>query len=117
MPMYAIETKNLSKEFVDGKRIVRAVRGINLEIEKGQVYGLLGPNGAGKTTTIFMLSTLLLPTSGTAKVLGMDVKKDRDKLRGKIGICLGGSRLYWDLKPREILEYYGCRFFLFAEER
>jgi len=102
--MYAIETKNLRKDFLDGKKPVHAVKGIDLKIEKNQVYGLLGPNGAGKTTTIFMLSTLLLPTFGSAKVLGFDVVKEKNKLRDKIGLCLGASRFYWDMKPAEILD-------------
>ena len=115
--MYAIETKNLRKDFSDGKKTVHAVEGIDLKIEKNQVYGLLGPNGAGKTTTIFMLSTLLLPTSGSAKVLGFDVVKEKNKLRDKIGLCLGGSRFYWDMKPAEILEYYGRLYGIKKEER
>src|SRR3989338_2153267 len=115
--MYAIETKNLRKDFSDGKKTVHAVKGIDLKIEKNQVYGLLGPNGAGKTTTIFMLSTLLLPTSGSAKVLGFDVVKEKNKLRDKIGLCLGGSRFYWDMKPAEILEYYGRLYGIKKEER
>ncbi len=115
--MYAIETQNLKKDFADGKEIVHAVKGIGLKIEKNQVYGLLGPNGAGKTTTIFMLSTLLLPTSGSARVLGFDVVKERNKIRDKIGLCLGGSRFYWDMKPAEILEYYGRLYGIKKEER
>ena len=115
--MYAIETSNLKKDFFQGKRPVRAVRGVDLKIEKNQVYGLLGPNGAGKTTTIYMLSTLLLPTSGSATVLGFDVVKEKDKLRAKIGLCFGGSKFYWELTAGEILEYYGRLFGIKKAER
>lgn len=105
--MYAIETKNLKKTFIDGKERIDALRGINLKIKKNQVYGLLGPNGAGKTTTIYILSTLLIPTSGKASVLGLDILKDKNKIREKVGLCFGGARFNWDMKPPEILEYYG----------
>jgi len=70
--MKAIETKDLVKRFED----VEAVKGINLEIEEGELFGLLGPNGAGKTTTISMLCTITKPTSGSATVFGHDVKKN-----------------------------------------
>ena len=87
--MLAIETTNLKKDFKEGKETTHAVNGIDLKIEKGTVYGLLGPNGAGKTTTIFMLSTLLFPTSGKASVLGYDVVKDRQLIRERVGLCFG----------------------------
>ena len=64
---------------------VEAVRGISFEIEEGELFGLLGPNGAGKTTTIKMLITLLIPTAGTARVLGYDVVKDAREVRKRIG--------------------------------
>ncbi len=115
--MYAIETSKLRKDFADGRELVHAVKGIDLKIEKGQVYGLLGPNGAGKTTTIFMLSTLLTPTSGSAKILGFDVVKEKNKIRDKIGLCLGGTRFYWEMKPAEVLEYYGRLYGIKKEER
>ena len=69
---YAIKAVNLRMEF--GKRV--AVNSINLEIKKGQIFALLGTNGAGKTTTIKMLCCLLAPTSGTASVMGYDIKAD-----------------------------------------
>jgi ABC-2 type transport system ATP-binding protein len=64
---------------------VEAVRGISFQIGKGELFGLLGPNGAGKTTTIKMLITLLLPTAGTARVLGLDVVADARLVRASIG--------------------------------
>ena len=71
---------------------VEAVRGVSFEIREGELFGLLGPNGAGKTTTIKMLITLLLPTGGTARVLGRDVVRDAAWVRGQIGYVFGGDR-------------------------
>lgn len=86
---------------------VQAVRGISFEIERGELFGLLGPNGAGKTTTIKMLITLLLPTSGTAKVLGLDVVEDARGVRERIGYVFGGERgLYERLSALDNLRYF-----------
>ena len=67
---------------------VQAVKGINLEVKAGEIFGFLGPNGAGKSTVVRMLTTLLRPTSGTAHVAGFDVVKDADKVRRSIGVAL-----------------------------
>jgi ABC-2 type transport system ATP-binding protein len=80
--IFAIETSDLVKTFGD----TRAVDGVDLAIPKGMVYGLLGPNGAGKTTTIRMLATLLRPDSGTARVLGHDVVREADEVRGRVSL-------------------------------
>jgi ABC-2 type transport system ATP-binding protein len=80
--MNIIETDNLTKSY-DG---FVAVDKLNLKIEEGEIFGLLGPNGAGKTTTLLMLTTLVPPTSGTAKVAGLDIIKQPDKVRKAIGI-------------------------------
>lgn len=93
----AIETTNLKKYFGD----IHAVDGIDLQIQKGSLYGFLGPNGAGKTTTISMLSTILPPTSGTAKILGYDIHKDAKKIRQIIGVCPQEIVLYERLTARE----------------
>src|SRR5262249_21586812 len=66
--------------------------GVSFAVEQGELFGLLGPNGAGKTTTIKMLITLLLPTSGSARVLGLDVVKDAQEVRKRIGYVFGGER-------------------------
>src|SRR6478752_118632 len=86
---------------------VEAVRGISFAVEHGELFGLLGPNGAGKTTTIKMLITLLLPTSGQGRVLGMDVVDDARTVRKQIGYAFGGDRgLYERLSARDNLRYF-----------
>src|SRR5204862_7188518 len=89
------------------RKDIEAVRGISFSIEKGELFGLLGPNGAGKTTTIKMLITLLIPTSGTASVLGFDVVKDAREVRKRIGYVFGGERgLYERLSGLDNLRYF-----------
>jgi ABC-2 type transport system ATP-binding protein len=86
---------------------VEAVRGVTFHVEPGELFGLLGPNGAGKTTTIKMLITLLLPTSGTARVMGHDVIKDTDEVRRRIGYVFGGDRgLYDRVSALDNLRYF-----------
>ena len=86
---------------------VEAVRGVTFAIEEGELFGLLGPNGAGKTTTIKMLITLLIPTSGEARVLGRDVVKDARWVRERIGYVFGGDRgLYERLSGLDNLRYF-----------
>jgi ABC-2 type transport system ATP-binding protein len=90
------------------KRVeVHALNGISFEVERGELFGLLGPNGAGKTTTIKILTTLLLPTSGTARVLGMDPATDPGSIRRRIGHVFGGDRgLYDRLSALDNLRYF-----------
>jgi len=82
---------------------IEAVRGVSFAIEKGELFGLLGPNGAGKTTTIKMLITLLIPTSGSARVLGYDVVKDAREVRKRIG---GERGVYERLSGYDNLRYF-----------
>lgn len=93
----AIETHDLKKHYGD----VKAVDGINIKIRKGALFGFLGPNGAGKTTTISMLSTILKPTSGTATILGHDLRKDATNIRNLIGVCPQELVLYDRLTAKE----------------
>jgi ABC-2 type transport system ATP-binding protein len=90
-----------------GGREIEAVRGLDLIVERGELFGLLGPNGAGKTTTIKMLITLLLPTAGTARVLGHDVVTDPREVRRRVGYVFGGDRgLYERLSAMDNLRYF-----------
>lgn len=83
--LHIIEIKNLKKIFSSGSGSVIAVNGIDLTVQKGEIFGLLGPNGAGKTTTMQMLTTLLKPTSGTISIADCDVMQQADKVRTHIG--------------------------------
>src|ERR1041385_7022232 len=86
---------------------IEAVRGINFAVEPGELFGLLGPNGAGKTTTIKMLITLLIPTGGEARVLGLDVVKQAREVRRRIGYVFGGERgVYERLSGYDNLRYF-----------
>ncbi|HYA78263.1 MAG TPA: ATP-binding cassette domain-containing protein [Verrucomicrobiae bacterium] len=94
-----IETKGLRKTFISkdrsGKKEVEAVKGIDLTVRRGEIFGFLGPNGAGKSTTQKMLATLLSPTGGEAKVLGYDLAKQQEQIREHVG-CVsqaGGADL------------------------
>ena len=78
----AVSVRNLTKRYGE----VEAVRGIDLEVARGETFGFLGPNGAGKSTTINILCTLVEPTSGTAAVAGLDVVRDRAAVRRRIGL-------------------------------
>lgn len=112
--MNAIEVRDLHRVFratigtIRRKtREVVAVDGISFDVRDGELFGLLGPNGAGKTTTVKMLTTLLIPTSGSATVLGHDVVSDADAIRSRIGFIFGGERgLYWRLSAKDNLRYF-----------
>ena len=98
MSTAAIETRGLVREFKKGPR---AVDGINLRVEPGEVYGFLGPNGAGKSTTVHVLTTLLPPSAGTARVAGHDVVKEGEAVRAAIGAALQEAALDPFLTGRE----------------
>jgi len=110
----AIETHGVTREFDSRKGFLfrevthtEALRGINLTVERGAIFGLLGPNGAGKTTLTKILSTLLLPTKGEAFVLGLNVVDEAEALRPRMGLVLGGERgLYNRISARENLRYF-----------
>jgi ABC-2 type transport system ATP-binding protein len=108
-----IEAENLTKRF--GKTI--AVRGINLNIAPGEIYGLIGPDGAGKTTTIRMLAGVMKPTSGTARVNGFDTRRDAERLRLQVGYMAQRFSLYGDLSVRENIEFYADVFGVRGPER
>src|SRR3954471_12661521 len=102
-PTYAIEADGLVKSFGD----TRAVDGVDLQVPRGTVYGVLGPNGAGKTTTIRMLTTLLRPDAGTARVLGHDVVADADAVRGLVSLTGQLASVDEELTGRENLILLG----------
>src|SRR5204863_401983 len=121
----AVEVTGLTKVFEKGRRTIWqrlrrepdkrerfvAVNGIDLRVERGEIFGVLGPNGAGKTTTLRMLATLLEPTSGEATILGFDVRTHPREIRANLGAMLSGERsLYWKLTARENLEYFAALY-------
>src|SRR5215204_6466483 len=111
---YRTSTGTLRRKWMD----VEAVRGVSFGIEKGELFGLLGPNGAGKTTTIKMLITLLLPSSGSARVLGYDVVDDAREVRRRIGYVFGGERgLYERLSAYDNLRYFAELYGVPAREQ
>jgi ABC-2 type transport system ATP-binding protein len=99
----AIVTENLVKKFED----TTAIDNLNLQIQKGELFGLLGPNGAGKTTTINILCGLIKPTSGTAKVGGHDVQKEAAKVKELIGVCPQETAIYGYLTGEENVDLFG----------
>ena len=111
--MSAIEVSNLRKEF--GSSV--AVNDVSFEVERGEVFGFLGPNGAGKTTTIKILTTLVPPTSGQAKVLGYDVKVDGMQVRRKIGVVQQQPSGEYTLRVDNQLDVYGLLWDIPKEER
>ncbi|OZD08194.1 ABC transporter [Rhodococcus sp. 06-235-1A] len=102
-----IETSGLTKTFRQGKKTVEAVRGIDLTIGEGELVALLGPNGAGKSTTLRMLTTLLAPTSGSARIAGFDVAKDRDRVRRSLGYVGQGNGAGHNQRVRDELVVQG----------
>jgi ABC-2 type transport system ATP-binding protein len=97
---------------------IEAVRGIDFAVEPGELFGLLGPNGAGKTTTIKMLITLLIPTAGTARVLGLDVVREAREVRKRIGYVFGGERgVYERLSGYDNLRYFAELYGVPAREQ
>jgi ABC-2 type transport system ATP-binding protein len=105
---FIVEIENLTKDYEVGfwkKKKVRALDGLRLQVEAGQIFGFLGGNGAGKTTTIKILMRLLFPTSGSARILGSDIKDI--KMHAKIGYCPENPYFYDYLTARELMNYFG----------
>jgi len=109
--MAAIEIQDLTKDFFVGfwrKRPVRALDGLSLKVEAGEIFGFLGPNGAGKTTTLKLLMNLIRPTAGSARILGQPV--DSVSMRRNIGYLPENPYFYDHLTPEELLTYIGTLF-------
>ncbi|RLF17293.1 MAG: ABC transporter ATP-binding protein [Thermoprotei archaeon] len=121
----AIDVLNLVKRYTTyerigffrkRKKVIEALKGISFKVMEGEVFGLLGPNGAGKTTTVKIISTLLLPDEGTAKVLGYDVVEEANEVRKLIGVSLSVEKgFFWKLTGRENLKYFGMLYGLDGE--
>jgi ABC-2 type transport system ATP-binding protein len=109
---WAVEADDLGRVFeVKRRPEVVALSGVSLRVAAGEVHGLLGPNGAGKTTLVKVLSTVLLPTSGTARVMGHDIVEETAAVRPLIGIVIGGDRgLYSRLTARQNLAYWAALY-------
>lgn len=110
--MAIVSVKNLKKRY--GK--VQALRGLDFEVNEGEIYGIIGPDGAGKTSLFRILTTLLIADEGTATVDGLDVKKDFSLIRKRIGYMPGRFSLYQDLSVEENLNFFATIFHTTIEE-
>jgi ABC-2 type transport system ATP-binding protein len=113
---WAVEAEGLVKTYRSRADTVDAVRGVDLRVRAGEVFGFLGPNGAGKSTTVRMLTTLLSVTSGTARVAELDVAREPDAVRRRIGVALQEAGLDSRQTGRELLVLQGRLFDLSAHE-
>src|SRR6478609_8044988 len=112
--MSAVTLKNIYKTYDDGK--VKAVNNVSFVVERGELFGLIGPDGAGKTSIFRILTTLLLPDKGQATVEGLDVVKDYQAIRRKVGYMPGKFSLYQDLTVIENLTFFATIFKTTIEE-
>lgn len=110
--MNIVEVKKITKTF----NSTVAVDDISFDVNRGELFGLIGPDGAGKTTLFRMLTTLMIPKSGYAKVLGLDIVKDYKKIRKRIGYMPGRFSLYQDLSVEENLKFFATIFGTTIEE-
>ncbi|MHB8732112.1 MAG: ABC transporter ATP-binding protein [bacterium] len=111
-PRLLVEARDLQRKF----KSYHAVRGVSFQCYAGEVFGLLGPNGAGKTTTIRMLTTILKPTSGTARIAGHDVATEAEAVRRSIGVLPENAGVYGRLTGREAIRYAGRLYSLPPDE-
>jgi len=116
----AIKAEGIFKIFRSGwrgRRQKEALKGINLQIEEGEIFGILGPNGAGKTTLLSILSTLLLPDRGKVQIFGIDSLRNGHQIRERVNICSGNANFLWSLTVRENLHFYGMLYGLIGRRR
>jgi ABC-2 type transport system ATP-binding protein len=114
--MSAVSIQNIVKTYGTKKEKTVALKGISIEVEKGELFGIIGPDGAGKTSLFRILTTLLLPDSGNAIVDGFDVIKDFKKIRHRVGYMPGRFSLYQDLTIAENMEFFATIFNTSIEE-
>jgi ABC-2 type transport system ATP-binding protein len=112
----AIEANGLVKRFGAAGEVL-AVNGLSLSVARGEVFGLVGPDGAGKTTTMRLLTGVMPPTAGSARVLGLDVTRDPEAIRARLGYAPQNSSLYADLSVAENLRFYADLFGVRRGER
>lgn len=105
MATSVIETQNLTKVYRSRRRETVALSELSLEIKQGEIFGYLGPNGAGKTTTIRLLLDLIRPTSGSARVLGMDVREDAQRIHKTVGFMPGELNLWKGRTGKQTIRY------------
>src|SRR5512133_2989059 len=112
----AVKAEGLVKTYRSRAGTVEAVRGVDLQVEAGEVFGFLGPNGAGKSTTVKMLTTLLSITEGSARVAGVDLAADPDGVRHRIGVALQQAGLDPRQNCRELIVLHARLFVLSSSE-
>ena len=116
----AIKAEGIYKTFRSGWRGEKqklVLKGVDLRIEEGEIFGIMGPNGAGKTTLLSILSTLLLPDQGTIQILGIDGLRDGKRVRERVNISSGNANFLWSLTVRENLHFYGMLYGLIGNRR
>jgi len=111
-PLSAISCESVSKKYGN----IEALKDINFDVKRGEIFGIIGPDGAGKTTLFRILTTLLLPDQGTASVDGFDVVKDYKAIRNRVGYMPGRFSLYQDLTVEENLNFFATVFNTTIEE-
>ena len=104
--MYSVEADNLIKRYGSNE----ALRGVSFRVSEGEIFGIIGPDGAGKTSIFRILTTLILPDGGSARVLGLDVVQDYHGIRRRVGYMPGRFSLYQDLSVEENLRFFATLF-------
>jgi ABC-2 type transport system ATP-binding protein len=116
----AIEAEGIVKTYRKAwwnRKRKTALKGVDLRVESGEIFGILGPNGAGKTTLLSILSTLLLPDHGTFRIFGVDGLRHGDIVRQKVNISSGNANFLWSLTIKENLHFYGMLYGLIGKDR
>ena len=109
--MYAIETQNLTKHFPGKVIVTKAVDNVSVQVKKSEIVCVVGPNGAGKTTFLKILSSLILPDMGNARINGFDILKQENKVKESVGFVSGDERsFYWRLTGKQNLEFFACLY-------